>query len=198
TGNLNEQQDIYIRNIIDGIEEMQGLVQNLLDIGRLESDDSLEITRFSAQKLIQKIMQGMDAHAKQKNIQMQLNLPAEPILLEADATFLTQALKNLIENAIKFTNMGGDVIIGVRDNEENVTFSVKDNGIGIAPLDQRHIFEKFQLGSEKTVGKGQGSRLGLAIVKTIADHHRGKVWFESQLGKGSTFYFQIPRKSRVY
>ena len=194
TGNLNEQQDIYIRNIIEGVEEMQVLVQNLLDLGRLESENVLEITRFAAQKLIQKIVNGMDAQAKQKNIQMHMVFPEEAIFIEADATLLTLALKNLIENAIKFTKMGGSVTVDVRENEENVIISVIDSGIGIAPLDQRNIFEKFSQGAKQT-GAGQGSGLGLAIVKTIADHHRGRVWFESKLGKGSTFYLQVPKKA---
>jgi PAS domain S-box-containing protein len=194
TGNLNEQQDIYIRKIIDGVEEMQVLVQNLLDLGRLESEDALEISRVSVQKLTQKVVDGMDTQAKQKNIQMHTTFPEEPIYIEADATFLTQALKNIIENAIKFTNMGGSVTIGAHESDENIVFRVKDTGIGIAPLDQRHIFEKFQQSAKQAEGGRQGSGLGLAIVKTIADHHGGKVWFESQLGKGSTFYLQIPKK----
>jgi signal transduction histidine kinase len=107
---------------------------------------------------------------------------------------LTLALKNLIENAIKFTKMGGSVTVDVRENEENVIISVIDSGIGIAPLDQRNIFEKFSQEAKQT-GAGQGSGLGLAIVKTIADHHRGRVWFESKLGKGSTFYLQVPKKA---
>jgi len=194
TGNLNDQQDTYINNIIEGVEDMKNLVQNLLDIGRLESGQTLEISRISIVELAESVFEGMQPFAKQRNIHLKLLLPDSPIDLDADEIFLAQALKNLIDNAIKFTKMGGDVTLSVRDLEESVIFAVKDTGIGIAPLDQRHLFEKFKhLGN----GLGQdskGSGLGLVIVKSVAERHGGKVWFESQLGRGSTFYLEIPKK----
>lgn len=195
TGNLNEQQDIYINNIIDGVDEMKILVQNLLDMGRLEGGDSLEVTRVGAGDLAQKVLDSMGALAKQKNIQMTRSLPENPLLIEADVTFLTQALKNLIENAIKFSKMGGEVNLNVRAKEDSVVFAVRDNGIGIAPLDQRNLFERFHRISAQAGQEQKGSGLGLVIVKSIAERHGGKVWLESQLGKGSTFYLQIPIKS---
>lgn len=195
TGNLNEQQDTYISNIIDGIEEMKDLVQNLLDMGRLESGDSLEMTRATVSEIAKKAVDSMDAQAKQKNIQMKLSLPDDSFVIEADVTFLIQALKNLLENAIKFTKMGGEVSLSVRRKEQDVVFAVRDNGIGIAPLDQRHLFKKFRRINAGVGQEQKGSGLGLAIVKSIAERHAGKVWVESQLGKGSTFYLQIPIKS---
>lgn len=194
TGNLNEQQDAYINNIIDSVEDLKTLVQNLLDIGRLESGNTLEIKRVSAQSLAKNVVASMQPFAKQKNIHLDLSLPDLPIEFDADEVFLAQAIKNLLENAIKFTKMGGDVSLSVRKNENSVVFSIQDTGIGIAPLDQRHLFEKFKrLGT--TLGQeSKGSGLGLVIVKSIAKRHGGKVWFESQLAKGSTFYLQIPLK----
>jgi signal transduction histidine kinase len=88
--------------------------------------------------------------------------------------------------------MGGNVIVSVVQRDDSVVFKVQDTGIGIAPLDQRHIFDKFQSVSVVGDENHQGRGLGLAIVKSIAEHHHGKVWFESKLGKGSTFYLQIP------
>ncbi|MDY6847054.1 MAG: PAS domain-containing sensor histidine kinase [Chloroflexota bacterium] len=194
TGNLNEQQNAYINNINDGVEDLKKLVQNLLDIGRLESGHTLEIKRVSAQSLAKNVVASMQPFAKQKNIHLNLLLPDLLIEFDADEVFLAQAIKNLLENAIKFTKMGGDVSLSVRKNEKSVVFSVQDTGIGIAPLDQRHLFEKFKrLGT--TLGQeSKGSGLGLAIVKSIAERHGGKVWFESQLAKGSTFYLEIPLK----
>ena len=93
--------------------------------------------------------------------------------------------------------MGGEVQLSVLDEGDSVTFSVRDNGSGISPLDQRHLFEKFHR-SALTGGENQkGSGLGLAIVRSIAEHHGGKVWFESKLGNGSTFYLRIPKKSEM-
>jgi signal transduction histidine kinase/HAMP domain-containing protein len=192
TGNLHEQQEVYISKIIDGVEEMKHLVQNLLDIGRLESGDLLEITQFSLSDFAQNVLDSMEAQAKQKDIQVTASLPESPIVLRGDIIFLTQALKNLIENAIKFTKMGGNVGLSVCVKNESVIFAVRDTGIGIAPLDQRHLFTRFPQINAQVDQEQKGSGLGLSIVKSIAERHGGQVWVESQLGKGSTFFLQIP------
>jgi signal transduction histidine kinase len=198
TGNLNEQQDAYITNIISGIEEMKVLVLNLLDLGRLESGQLLQINRTSASTLAKRVYEDMLPFAKQKNIHLTLSVPDTPVEFDADQIFLGQALKNLIENAIKFTKMGGDVSLAVRKKEDRVLFIVKDNGMGIAPLDQRNLFQKFTRAGSSFGGQTQGSGLGLAIVKSITERHGGKVWFKSQLATGSTFYLEIPQKYVIH
>ena len=194
TGDLNEQQDGYINKIIGSVEEMTSLVQSLLDLGRLESGTSLVLSQMTVQELGQKIVSNMDVQAKQKNITMHTTFPDTPIVFHGDATLLSQALRNLLDNAIKYTKMGGEVTLSAQTNQGNLTFAIKDTGIGIAPLDQRHIFEKFKTISADLSSEKRGSGLGLAIVKSIAERHQGRVWFETKLGKGSTFYFQIPIK----
>lgn len=194
TGNLNEQQDVYISNIIDGVEEMKDLVQKLLDIGRLEGGDPLNFQQFTAEEITQRVVESMNAQAKQKNIQFAVNLPDYPVLIEADQTFLTLALKNLVENAIKFSKMGGEVTMSIRQEDQRVVFKVEDKGIGIAPLDQRDLFKKFSRTNVQLGTENEGSGLGLAIVKSIAERHGGKVWLESHLGRGSSFFFEIPCK----
>jgi PAS domain S-box-containing protein len=194
TGNLNDQQDVYLGKIIAGVEEMKSLVQKLLDIGRLEGGDALNISKFTVEEIITRVIESMEAHAKQKNIHISTNLPNFPLTLEGDQTFITQALKNLLENAIKFSKMEGEVILSANQKGERVIFSVQDKGIGIAPLDQRNLFQKFSRANAHTGIEAEGSGLGLAIVKTIAERHGGRVWLESQLGKGSTFYIEIPRQ----
>jgi PAS domain S-box-containing protein len=197
TGNLNEQQDDYVNNIIEVVEEMKTLVQNLLDIGRLESGDPLNLTQVQVDEILNKVVESMSNQARQKNIQLSLELPPKPLLIEADIPFMTQAIKNLLDNAIKFSKMGEEVVLSVQANENDIIFAVHDEGPGIAPLDQRYIFEKFKRVITSSDEQRQGSGLGLAIVKSIAEHHNGKVWLESQLGKGSSFYIQIPRFSKL-
>ncbi len=197
TGNLNDQQGDYVDNIIEGAEEMKSLVHNLLNIGRLEGGEPLEFKQVFAGDLIQKVADSMSAQAKQKNILLNVERPNQQTIIEGDTTYLTQALKNLVDNSIKFTKMGGEVVLSILDDGNNVTFSVLDNGAGISPLDQRHVFEKFHRSGSSPDGKQKGSGLGLAIVKSIAEHHSGKVWFESQLGQGSIFYLQIPKNSSM-
>jgi two-component system sensor histidine kinase VicK len=101
-------------------------------------------------------------------------------------------MHNLVENAIKYTDPGGRVSVRVWSDRDRMVFEVSDTGIGIAPVDIPRLFEKFYRAGQKEAKKRPGSGLGLAIVKSIAERHQGQVWVESQLGKGSTFYFAIP------
>jgi signal transduction histidine kinase len=120
-------------------------------------------------------------------------LPSQTVpLIEADSALLQQALHNLIENAIKYTEASGTVKVSVYTRQSGMIFEVSDTGIGIAPVDQHRLFEKFYRGGQRDPKKHHGSGLGLAIVKSIAQRHNGDVWVKSQLGKGSTFYLMIP------
>jgi signal transduction histidine kinase len=113
-------------------------------------------------------------------------------MIEADQALLQQGLHNLIENAIKYSDTGGRVRVCVSVHTEGMVFEVSDTGIGVAPVDLPRLFEKFYRGVNKEANKRPGTGLGLAIVKSIAERHGGKVWAESQLGKGSKFYMLIP------
>jgi signal transduction histidine kinase len=106
-------------------------------------------------------------------------------------------LHNLVENAIKYTRAEGKVHVRVRTQPIGVVFEVIDNGIGISPVDQPRLFEKFYRGAQHGSKEQRGTGLGLAIVKSIAERHGGRVWAESQLGKGSTFYLAIPIRQSV-
>ena len=194
TGNLNEQQDNYISKIIHSVEEMRALVGNLLDLSRLDGGEPLEIKQFTVDQLTAKVVESMDAQAKQRGIRVNVSQPDYPLTIEGDFLFLTQALKNLVENAIKFSKMGEMVALIVREQDSMVEFAVRDHGIGIAPLDQRQLFKKFNKIDAAPTQTESGSGLGLAIVKSVTERHGGQVRVESQLGKGSTFYLQVPKK----
>lgn len=192
TGTLNDQQDAYISNIIDGLVEMMTLVEKLLDIGRLEGEDPLDVQSFSVKSIAKQLLKSMEAQARQKNVQIELSLPDDSLMVEADQTFLTQALKNLLDNAIKFSKVGGEVSVSVYRENNHIVFAVQDQGIGIAPLDQRKLYKKFSRVSAQINQNQEGSGLGLAIVKSIVERHGGQVDLESKLGKGSTFFIKIP------
>jgi signal transduction histidine kinase len=99
---------------------------------------------------------------------------------------------NLVENAIKYTPKGGEVVVNLLSTPETLTFAIKDSGIGIPQDDMKRLFEKFYRGTNREALAQRGTGLGLAIVKSIAERHGGKVWVESVLGKGSTFFLLIP------
>jgi signal transduction histidine kinase len=144
-------------------------------------------------EVLEKVVGSLQLAAAQKQIQLILEDSHHTTpLVEADQALLQQALSNVVENAVKYTNPGGKVNVCTRAHDSNIVFEINDTGIGIAPVDQPRLFEKFYRGVQRDARKQQGSGLGLAIVKSIVERHGGKVWVESQLGKGSTFSILIP------
>lgn len=191
-GSLNDQQQGYIRKIVSSVDKMTRLVNNLLDLGRIEAGVGLQIELVSPQEMIEKAINDFKLLAAQKRIDLSMDIPPEGLpLIEADPALIYQALQNYLDNAIKFTETNGKVQIGARVKGEQIVFAVRDTGIGIAPIDQPRLFDKFYR-VKRPGGKASGSGLGLAIVKSMAEKHHGRVWVESQLGRGSTFYISLP------
>jgi signal transduction histidine kinase len=192
-GNLNEQQQSYIRKIIAGVENMSRLVNNLLDLGRIEVGVGLRVESVSVLDILEHVTGLLQLSASQKNIALNLEIPRNlPAAVEADQALLHQAVYNLIENALKYTPENGSVTVRVKTTPASLTFEVQDNGIGIEPDDMPRLFEKFYRGTQREARAQHGSGLGLTIVKSIAEQHSGRVWVESQLGQGSVFFLQIP------
>jgi PAS domain S-box-containing protein len=192
-GELNDQQQEYARKIVSGVENMTHLVNNLLDLGRIEIGIGLQIERVMVLNIIDQVTASLQLQASQKNITLSVELPKDlPQTVEADQTLLQQALYNLMENAIKYTPQDGHVTVSAASQPGYLIFSIADSGIGIAPDDLPHLFEKFYRGKQREARAQPGSGLGLAIVHSIAANHRGRVWVDSEIGKGSTFYLQIP------
>jgi signal transduction histidine kinase/HAMP domain-containing protein len=192
-GELNDQQLNYLRKINQETEKITRLVNNVLNLGRIESGIGLQFVKRSVLETLEGVVNSLKAQAAQKRIQLIVE-PVQPGMpeIEADQDLLHQALLNLVDNAIKFTSADGKVTLAARLDQDKVIFSIQDTGIGISPTDQRRLFEKFYRPSQKGVKFDGGSGLGLAIVKSIVDRHGGQVWVDSTLGKGSTFYFSIP------
>ncbi|HNO93032.1 MAG TPA: ATP-binding protein, partial [Anaerolineales bacterium] len=192
-GELNEQQQGYVKKIVTGVENMSRLVNNLLDLGRIEFGVGLQVENVSVLDIIERVTGALQLQALQKSIQLNVELPKDmPHAVEADQALLHQAVYNLVENAIKYTPPSGRVTIRTVSQPEQLVFAIDDSGIGIPAEDVPHLFEKFYRGKQREARSQPGSGLGLAIVLSIAESHRGRVWVESTVGKGSTFYLQIP------
>ncbi len=192
-GALNEQQQGYVKKIIFGVENMARMVNNLLDLGRIEAGVGLQLETIPVPDMLERFVGALQLQASQKKIELSLQSSETSIpTIEADAALLQQAMYNLVENAIKYTPQGGRVTARLKFLPDVLSFEVEDNGIGIAPIDQPRLFEKFYRGGQREAREQKGSGLGLAIVRSIAERHGGKVWLESQLGRGSTFSLQIP------
>jgi signal transduction histidine kinase len=192
-GELNDQQKSYVRMIVQGVENMSKLVNNLLDLGRIDFGVGLQVDQIPVLDIIERVTGGLQMAARDKNIALSVEIPRDmPHAVEADQALLHQAVYNLVENAIKYTPDGGEVTVNLLTAPDTLTFAIKDSGIGIQPEDRKRLFEKFYRGTHREALAQRGTGLGLAIVKSIAERHRGKVWVESELGKGSTFFLQVP------
>ncbi len=192
-GQLNEQQQGYVKKMISGVDNMSRLVNNLLDLGRIEIGVGLEVENVSVMEIMERVTSALQMQASEKDIALSVEFPKDmPHAVEADGALLHQAVYNLVENAIKYTPAHGKVNLSAATKTGHLVFEVADSGIGIPPDDQPRLFEKFYRAKQREAREQPGSGLGLAIVRSIAESHGGRVWVESVLGRGSTFRLQIP------
>lgn len=193
-GDLNDQQKGYVKKIVAGVENMSRLVNNLLDLGRIETGIGLQIEKVFVSEVSDEVINSLQLQAVQKDIRLTQELLSSDknLVVEADRALIQQAMYNLVENAIKYTSVGGLVKVKVTSRSGSVVVEVHDTGIGIAPLDLPHLFEKFYRSGRREAYQQRGTGLGLAIVKSIAERHGGRVWVDSQLGKGSVFSLEVP------
>ena len=137
------------------------------------------------------ILKTLNPNANAKNITISYSAP-DKINVFADIDMLKTVLRNLVSNAIKFTNNGGAIKINAEENFENVTISISDNGVGIASDDIKKLFDISQVLTTKGTAEEKGTGLGLLLCKEFVEKHCGKIWVESEVGKGSDFKFTLP------
>lgn len=193
-GAMNEQQKDFVRKIHESIEQMTQLVDNLLDLGRIEAGVGLNLEAVNIESMLQDVAGAYQAQAANKRISLAADIPGGMRPIEADLTLLRQAVANLVDNAIKYTQPGGRVTVHSRQHDGRQVISVEDTGVGIAPTDQARLFEKFYRARRSETLREKGSGLGLAIVKSVAEQHGGRVTVESRLGVGSTFTLELPAR----
>jgi len=187
----------FLENINQEVDRLSKLVSDLLLLSRLESDREFlnpVLTDFVA--LVTRTVSRFQPRAMKEGITLTLDIEEEIPPLNVDVNYIDQVISNLIDNAIKYTPSGGKVEVKVEDNEKTVKVSVKDTGIGIAKEDLPRIFERFYRGEKSRNLSLGGIGLGLSIVKHIVEAHGGKVGVESEIGKGSTFYFTLPKEGQ--
>jgi signal transduction histidine kinase len=191
-------QDVKTKMFLDLIarntQRMHFLVNDLLDFSRLETGIlKLYFTGVNLRMVIEEVLQDLQFKAKEKDITFQKEFPQQDSEIVADREKFKQVVTNLVGNAVKFTCPGGVIKIAYSvDASGQVLFSVADTGIGIPKDKQEKIFEKFYQVDGSPSREKSGFGLGLAIVKSIVEHHEGRIWVESEEGKGATFYISIP------
>jgi len=191
-GTTNSQQKEYIQKIMQSADQMARLVDNLLDLGRIEAGLGLKREEVEIKEIIGEVVKTYRPQAVTKQIALNVDQVQDLPKAFVDSTLLRQALTNLVDNAIRFTPSGGRVSISANQESDVLFIRVEDSGVGISPTDQARLFEKFNQIRNKGASGEIGSGLGLAIVKSIVEQHGGRIRVESQLGMGSVFTMEIP------
>jgi two-component system NtrC family sensor kinase len=190
-GELNEQQKEFVRRVQLSVEQITDLVTDLLDLGRIEAGLDASKEKAPIAVLARYAMEGLRGLAEAKAMRMEADIPDSLPMILGDPIRLRQMVGNLIENAIKYTPRGGGVRVEAEADGDQVVLRVRDNGPGIPPADQPYLFDKFYRASN-IPDDMPGTGLGLSIVKSIVDHHGGRIWVESKLGEGTSFTVVLP------
>jgi two-component system, OmpR family, phosphate regulon sensor histidine kinase PhoR len=189
---MNDESRSYVQQIADSVTRMRGLIDNILDIGRIEMGIQAEFQPMEIGGIVEESVKSMQALARDKKIALTTTVVAGTPKVKASAMRLGQAVTNLVGNALKFTPVGGTVTVLASSDYDDVVVQVIDSGPGIPPHLQTKLFQKFSRLGQGATQKNEGHGLGLAIVKSVVEAHGGRVWVESKPGKGSIFAFSVP------
>jgi signal transduction histidine kinase len=199
-GKINENQEKFLSMAERNINRLTNILNDLLNLSRIESGKiELKFENIELKGIIELTASSLRPHAEAKSIKIELEIDEQLPEVYGDPEKIEQILTNLIGNAIKFTPEGGRILItakplahdGKGGHGDRIAVSVKDTGIGIPPEHLDAIFEKFHQVESSLQRSVSGTGLGLAITKGLVEAHQGKIWVESEVGKGSTFTFTL-------
>jgi len=200
-GKINENQAKFLSMAERNINRLTNILNDLLNLSRIESGRiEIKFENIGLKGIIELAASSLKPHADGKSIKIDVEINGPLPTVYADPEKMEQILTNLIDNAIKFTPEGGRILIAAQPlphdgrnvHNDGVAVSVKDTGIGIPPEHLGAVFEKFHQVEGSLQRSASGTGLGLAITKGLVEAHQGKIWVESELGKGSTFTFSLP------
>jgi signal transduction histidine kinase/DNA-binding response OmpR family regulator len=196
-GTLNDNQSEFVERIHHAVENMEELVNNMLDLSKMDMGAEQKHETVNLTSLLWHLADEFQPYAESKKQLLVLGQTPANSMVSGDTLKISQALRNLIGNAIKYTPQGGVVMISLEQRTNMASVRIQDTGYGIPSEHLEHIFNRFY----RVHGKGQadieGNGLGLAIVKSIAEAHGGNVTVESEVGKGSCFTFSLPLMGTV-
>jgi len=215
-GKINEEQKDYLEMAVESCGEMVGLIDTLLDVYRFEAGKMvLSFREEEPQSLIQRTLVKFRSVAKRTGINLYATIPEGLPLVQVDRQKFARLLNNLLSNAVKFTSEGGEIELKVERTEDRAVMGkripgqlypalsapegkeflqiiVRDSGVGIPEEDLMTIFNRYAQARNRRRGKTHGTGLGLAFCRKVMDAHKGYIWAESVMGKGSTFYLLFP------
>ncbi len=193
-GDINEEQSKDLQTVYNNSKHLLELINGLLDLSRIEAGKvALSYEMFTISDFLSEVIPAVEPLAREKGLTLTYSAAPDIDSLYADKAKTRQVLINILGNAIKFTSEGS-IKLDVTDTDSDFIFSVTDTGIGIKEEDLETIFDSFQQVGPAQIAGYEGTGLGLAISKQFIEMQGGKIWAESELGKGSTFTFTLPKK----
>ena len=195
-GNINNDQKDFLGTAKRNVDRLARLVNDVLDFQKLESGKMrFDFKENDINKVIEEVRDTMNPVIQEKGLGFNIKLAKNLSKVNFDKDKIVQVLTNLVNNAVKFTEKGS-VIITTSEGNNIIQISVQDTGSGIKNEDMPKLFQSFQQLETPKERKVGGTGLGLVICKEIVERHKGKIWAESEFGKGTTFHFVIPIKER--
>jgi signal transduction histidine kinase len=195
-GELNEKQAEYVDDIVSSGNHLLALINEVLDLSKVEAGEvSLEVAPFSLRGALERGVVMVRERASTNGVHVALSTARDVDVVDGDERRIRQVIFNLLSNAVKFTPAGGAVDVSAARVNGEVRVSVADTGPGLAPEDHERIFEEFQQ-TKIGIDQREGTGLGLAVSRRLVELHGGRIWVDSQPGKGSTFVFTLPARAR--
>lgn len=193
-GKLTEEQDKLIQKAYESNERVLAIVNDLLVLSHTEEVSiSCNFQQIDLCVLLEKILFEFKEETDKKGIRLILKKPEGSIpLIKCDEEMMRVVVQNLVENSIKYSDPGEEVLVTVEQNKDDIQLRVHDNGIGINDEDKDRVFEKFFRAKNAMDKDKIGSGLGLFTTKNIIERHKGKIWFENDKDKGTTFFVSLP------
>jgi len=191
-GEINEEQKDFLKIIDVSSQKLLGMINNILDVAKLETGKmKLNLTDFDSKEIVERVVKIMEPQAVKSGVKLSTQGFEAVPKIKADSDLMERVIMNLVSNAIKFTPSEGRVDIIGQDLSDRIQITVADTGWGIPPDYLEKVFDKFQQVGIGSIERGSG--LGLTIAKYGVETHLGKIWVESEVGKGSRFSFWLPK-----
>lgn len=197
-GSLDERK-VSITKYIDSIKQnsyrLSKLINNIVDLSKIEAGFfELNLSNNNIVEVVEEIVMSITCFTEVKGLNIIFDTDVEEKIIACDPEMIERIILNLISNAIKFSEVGDEILVNIEDKDEFVEISVKDNGIGLEGNHLDIIFDRFKQANKSPSRNSEGTGIGLSLVKSIVELHNGQIYVESELGKGSKFIVMLPSR----